>query len=70
MADETPININIDSPQVDAPVQVSFGSIFEGFRATMDEIVDDIKSGSTVAMTGLFLGAMFIVAGIYMWRRV
>ena len=69
MADDT-ININVESPEVDAPVSVNFGGLFEGFRATIDEIVDDVKSGSATAMTGLFLATMFVVARIYVWRRV
>ena len=68
MADD--IVINVDSPVVDAPVSVNFGSIFDGIRAGIDEIVEDVKSGSTVAMTGIFLALMFVVAGIYVWRKV
>ena len=70
MADEPNININVDSPQVDAPVDVQFGSLFEGLRDTIDGIVDDVKSGSATALTGLFLAVMFVVAGVYIWRRV
>ena len=68
MADD--ININVESPQVDAPVTVSFGSIFEGFKDVIDGIVEDVKGGSSTAMTGLFLAAMFVVAGVYVWRKV
>ena len=70
MADEPNININVDSPEVDAPVSVQFGSLFEGLRDTIDSIVDDVKDGSSTAITGLFLAAMFVVAGVYVWRRV
>jgi len=63
-------NIVVESPQVDAPVSVNFGSLFEGFKATIDGIVDEVKDGSSTAITGLFLAAMFVVAGIYVWRRV
>ena len=69
MADDT-ININVDSPQVDAPVAVNFGGLFEGLKATIDDIVNDVRGGSDEAMTGLFLAAMFVVAGVYVWRRV
>lgn len=68
MADD--ILINVDSPQVDAPVAVQFGSLFEGLKDSIDGIVDDVKSGSATALTGLFLAVMFVVAGVYVWRRV
>ncbi len=68
MADD--ILINVDSPQVDAPVDVQFGSLFEGLKESIDGIVDDVKSGSATALTGLFLAVMFVVAGVYVWRRV
>ena len=63
-------NITVQSPNVDAPVSVNFGGIFDGFKTNMDNLVDDIKSGSPVVLTGLFLSGMMIVAGIYLWRRV
>jgi hypothetical protein len=67
---EPNVNINVDSPQVDAPVEIKFGSLFEGLKASIDGIVDDVQSGSSVALTGLFLAVMFVVAGVYVWRRV
>lgn len=63
-------NITVQSPNVDAPVSVNFGGLFDGVKASMDDIVADIKSGSATALTGLFLSGMLIVAGIYIWRRV
>lgn len=69
MADDT-ININVESPDVDAPVAVNFGGLFTGLKETIDGIVTDVRSGSDEAMTGLFLAAMFVVAGIFVWRRV
>jgi len=63
-------NINVQSPQVDAPVSVEFGSLFEGLKTTMDGIIDDIRGGSANALTGLMLGAMFVIAGVYLFRRV
>ncbi len=69
MADDT-ININVDSPQVEAPVAVNFGGFLEGLKTTIDDIVNDVRGGSDEAMTGLFLAAMFVVAGIFVWRRV
>lgn len=69
MADDT-ININVESPEVQAPVAVNFGGLFEGLKATIDDIVNDVRDGSDEAMTGLFLAAMFIVAGVFVWRRV
>lgn len=64
------VNVNIDAPQVDAPVSVSFGGIFTDFKNAVDNLVEDVKGGSATAMTGVFLAAMFVVAGVYVWRRV
>ena len=36
----------------------------------MDGIIDDIRGGSANALTGLMLGAMFVIAGVYLFRRV
>jgi len=68
MADD--IVISIDAPTVDAPISVNFGSLFEGFKATIDGVVDDVKSGDSAAITGLFLATMFLVAGLFVWRRI
>lgn len=67
---EQEIKINIDAPQVDAPVSVNFGGIFTDFKTAVDDLVQDVKGGSATAMTGVFLAAMFVIAGIYVWRRV
>lgn len=70
MADD--VIINVESPQVEAPVSVdaSFGNFFEGFKRVVDGWVADVKSGSDEALTGLFLGGMFLIVGVYLWRRV
>lgn len=64
------VNINVDSPDVQAPVSVNFGSLFEGFKKGIDDLVADVRSGSDEVLTGLFLAGMFVVAGLYLWRRV
>lgn len=69
MADDV-ININVDSPEVSAPVAINFGGLFTGLKETIDGIVNDVQGGSDEAMTGLFLAGMFVVAGIFIWRRV
>jgi len=67
---ETPLNINIESPQVDAPVSINFDGIFGGIRDSLDKLVDDFRGGSVVAITGIMLAAMFLIGGIYVWRKV
>ena len=70
MADD--VNINVDSPRVEAPVSVELSgiSIVEGIRNGLNEFVDNIKKGSDEALTVVFLGVMFFTAGLYFWRRV
>jgi len=66
------ININVDSPKVDAPVEVKLTgqSIVDSVRNGVQEFVDNIKKGSDEALTVVFLGVMFFSAGLYLWRRV
>jgi len=70
MADD--VVINVESPTVSAPVTIdaSFENFFAGFRRVFDDMVNDVKSGSDEAITGLFLGGMFLIVGVYLWRRV
>lgn len=68
MADD--VVINVDSPEVSAPVTVQFGSLFDGIRKGLDDIVKDVRGGSDEVLTGIFLAGMFVVAGLYLWRRV
>lgn len=70
MADD--ININVQSPQVQAPVEVKLTgqSIIESIKNGVNELVDNIKKGSDEALTAVFLGVMFFSAGLYLWRRV
>jgi len=66
------VNINVDSPQVTAPVSVELkgNSIIESVTNGLNEFVDHIKKGSDEALTVVFLGVMFFTAGLYFWRRV
>jgi hypothetical protein len=66
------ININVDSPKVEAPVEVKLTgqSIVDSIKNGVQEFVDNIKKGSDEALTVVFLGAMFFTAGLYFWRRV
>ncbi len=70
MADD--ININVQSPQVSAPIEVKLTgqSIVDSVRNGVNELVDNIKKGSDEALTVVFLGVMFFSAGLYLWRRV
>tara|TARA_R100000353_G_scaffold175896_2_gene147666 strand:- start:1133 stop:1345 length:213 start_codon:yes stop_codon:yes gene_type:complete len=66
------ININVDSPKVDAPVEVKFTgqSIVDSIRNGINELIDNIKKGSDEALTVVFVGTMFFTVGLYFWRRV
>jgi hypothetical protein len=66
------VNLNVESPQVSAPVSVelSGSSFVDGIRNGMKEFTDNVKSGSDEALTAVFLSAMFITAGLFFWRRV
>lgn len=66
------ININVDSPEVTAPVSVELSgtSIVESVKNGLNEFVDNIRKGSDEALTVVFMGVMFFTAGLYFWRRV
>jgi len=66
------VNINVDSPEITAPVSVDLSgmSIVDSVRNGLNEFVDNIKKGSDEALTVVFLGVMFFTAGLYFWRRV
>ena len=70
MADD--ININVQSPEVSAPIEVKLTgqSIVESVKNGINDLVDNIKKGSDEALTVVFLGVMFFSAGLYLWRRV
>jgi len=62
--------INIESPniQVDAPVNI--GGFAEGIRDRLVEIVQKVREGDDEVMTAIFLGTAFVVAGVFVWRRL
>lgn len=66
------ININVDSPEVQAPVSVELSgtSIVESAKRGINELVSNIREGSDEALTAVFLGVMFFAAGLFFWRRV
>jgi len=71
MADDG-ININVDSPEITAPVSVNLSgtSLVDSFRNGLNDFVDNLRKGSDEGLTVVFLGAMFFTAGLYFWRRV
>lgn len=72
MADSIAEVINVDSPQVDAPMtlELNLGGIFTDLKTAIDGIVDDVRSGSSDAITGVFLAGMFVFAGVFLWRNL
>ena len=71
MVDEG-ININVESPEVSAPVSIELSgqTIVDSFRTGLHDFVKNVRSGSDEALTVVFVGVMFFVAGLYLWRRV
>ena len=70
MADD--LNINLDGATISAPVQVelSGASIVDGIKNGLNDFVSNVKEGSDEALTVVYLGVMFFVAGLFFWRRV
>jgi len=66
------ININVDSPEITAPVSVDLSgtSFVESITNGLNQFVDNLKKGSDEGLTVVFLGVMFFTAGLYFWRRV
>jgi len=66
------ININVERPEVQAPVSVELSgtSIVDSMRTGLNDFVANVKKGSDEALTVVFVGVMFFVAGLYFWRRV
>jgi hypothetical protein len=70
MADD--LNINVESPTVQAPVSLELGgvSIIDSARNGMNDLIKNIRSGSDEALSAVFLGVMFFTVGLFFWRRV
>lgn len=66
------VNINVDSPEITAPVSVELSgtSIVDSITNGLNQFVDNLKKGSDEGLTVVFLGVMFFTAGLYFWRRV
>ena len=65
-------SVTIESPniQVDAPVEVGFKGFTEDITNRFKQLVDSVKSGDDEVMAALFLGVAFVVAGVFVWRRL
>lgn len=73
MADSTimaPTTVEVQSPNVTIEAPVSIGGFIEGAIDRMNDLVEKVKGGDVAVMTSLFLGVSFIVAGVFIWRRV
>ena len=66
------LNINVESPTVEAPVSVNLSgvSIIDSARNGMNDLIRNIKSGSDEALSAVFLGVMFFTVGLFFWRKV
>ncbi len=65
-------SITVESPniQVDAPVDVGLKGFTEDISNRFRELVNALKSGDDEVMAALFLGVAFVVAGVFVWRRL
>ena len=65
-------NVVIESPNVtvDAPVEVGLKGFTEDITQRFTNLVDAVKSGDDEVMAALFLGVAFVVAGVFVWRRL
>ncbi len=65
-------SITVESPniQVDAPVDVGLKGLTEDISNRFRELVNALKSGDDEVMAALFLGVAFVVAGVFVWRRL
>lgn len=65
-------DINIESPNisVEAPVDVGLKGLATDAFDRIANLVDAVKQGDDEVMTALFLGLSFVVAGIFVWRRL
>jgi hypothetical protein len=65
-----PTVVEVQSPNVTVEAPVSIGGFLDGIVDRMNDLVEGVKGGDVAVMTSLFLGISFIVAGVFIWRRV
>lgn len=70
MANEATINIESPNVKVDAPVDVGLKGFTEDISERLRLIVEKIRSGDDEVMTAIMLGVSFLVAGVFIWRRL
>lgn len=51
-------------------VDVGLKGFTEDIVERVRNLVDKVKEGDDEVMTALFLGVMFVVAGVFVWRRL
>ena len=70
MADD--LVFNVQTPEVKAPVELNLSgaSFVDSVRNGLQDFTDNVRKGSDEALTVVYLGVMFFVAGLYLWRRV
>lgn len=65
-------SVTIESPniQIDAPVDVGLKGFTEDITERLRLIVEKVRSGDSEVMTAIMLGVSFLVAGVFIWRRL
>ena len=52
-------------------VAINFqGSTFDGVRAWFNETVNSVRQGDDEALTTIMLSLTFLIAGVYVYRRL
>lgn len=70
MATEATFNIESPNVKVDAPINVGLKGITEDISERLRTIVEKVRSGDDEVMTAIMLGLSFLVAGVFIWRRL
>jgi len=70
VADEPSVNIQSPNIQVDAPIDIGLKGFTEDIVERVRLVVDKVKGGDSEIMTVIFLGVMFVVSGVFVWRRL
>jgi hypothetical protein len=70
MATEATINIESPNVTVDAPVDVGLKGFTDDITERLRILVGKVRSGDDEVMTAIMLGVSFVVAGVFIWRRL
>ena len=66
------INFDIESPNitVDSPITVGLRGFADDIIGSIKTFTDKVREGDDEVMTLVFLSLSFVVAGVFVWRRL